>query len=437
MNSIEELKSISTAAREKKGRMDAQARSRAVEVLAALWKDSGTDARQSLGYLESLHYEALAEGIGAAWGDMPPERRSIFQQWLPAPTTERDTRRMASVAASIIEKDGHTALDWLDRIIGSDKGRLNREVRHILATTVLVAKGGRLRNMADDSAHPEKTLRVFSALLQVASNKEEKVALGKRCEIVDAMLRLLSDRKVQIQGGAAEIQDRIASEIQSWPSELKEQFRHQATGIEPTLLDRFFNSGSTVRSVPEVPRTPSTPTPAPTTINQKAALDALDGRIAELRRELDTLAAVRKMLQDLETATLAAEEERKHAVAEQGRLRLELDESIDNSLRLNDKAIELASQLANLQKEVDKVRTNAETQRTDLLHQIEANSRGRIDEFKTSLGLTLSKLAQDLPSQNKELSPAAARVLLLQFHQFLEMLEEKGIRVRPARGTGA
>lgn len=435
MTSIEELKSISAVAREKKGRMDAQARSRTVQILATLWKDPNVDPRQTLGLLEHLHHEALADGIAAAWNDMASERRSLFQQWLPAPTTERDTRRAASVAASIMEIDGHAALDWLDRIIASDKGRMNKEVRHILAATILAAKGGRLRNMANDAAHPEKTLRVFSGLLQVGADKDERVALGRRYELVDAMLRLLSDRKVQSQGGTLEILDRIGSEIQSWPPELKEQFRQQATGIEPTFVDRFFNSEITVRPAPPV--TPGPSTAAPTANNQKAVFDALDRRIAELRRELDTLVAVRTMLQNLETALAATEEERRRWVAEQGRLRMELDESNKNALRLDDKAKELASQLADLQKEVEKVRTNAETQRTDLLHQIEANSRGRIEEFKTSLGLTLSKLVQDLPDQNKNLSQAAARVLLLQFHQFLEMLEEKGVNVRPGKGTGA
>jgi chromosome segregation ATPase len=180
------------------------------------------------------------------------------------------------------------------------------------------------------------------------------------------------------------------------------------------------------------------PSTTPTaTIDQKAVFDVLDGRIAELRRELETLVAVRTMLQELETALRATETERNRWTAEEGRLRAELDETKKKELHLDDKAKELATQVANLHKELEEVRAKAESQRADLLHQIEANSRGRIEEFKTSLGLTLSKLVQDLPGQHKELSQAAAKVLLLQFHQFLEMLEEKGIRVRPAKGTGA
>jgi hypothetical protein len=435
MTTMEELKSISTVASQKSGRMDAQARSQTVEILAKLWADPNVDARQLLGYLEPLHYEALADGIAAAWNEMTSERRSLFQKWLPAPTTERDVRRLAWVAASIMEKDGHAALDWLDRIVASDKRRMNKEVRRVLATAVLGAKGGRLRNMSVDPAHAEKSLRVFSALLQVATDKDENVALGKRYELVEALLRLLSDHDVRNKHGVPEILERIGNEIRSWPRELKAQFRQQAAGIEPTFLDRFFQSEVTVQPAPLPGARPSTTPTA--TIDQKAVFDVLDGRIAELRRELETLVAVRSMLQELETALRATETERNRWTAEEGRLRAELGETKKKELHLDDKAKELATQVANLHKELEEVRAKAESQRADLLHQIEANSRGRIEEFKTSLGLTLSKLVQDLPGQHKELSQAAAKVLLLQFHQFLEMLEEKGIRVRPAKGTGA
>lgn len=435
MTSIDELKSISAAARQKKGRMDAQARSQTVEILAKLWKDPNIDPRQILGFLEPLHYEALADGIAAAWNEMTSERRSLFQQWLPAPATERDARRVASVAASVIERDGHTALDWLDRIVASEKGRINKETRHILATTVLGSKGGRLRNIAINGAHAQKSLRVLSALLDIAADKEEKIELGRRYELVEAVLRLLSDASVRNERGTPEILDRIPSEIRSWPRELKEQFRQQAAGIEPTFLQRFFES-ETITSQPVPLPSPRSATPT-TPVDQKPVIDGLDRRIAQLRAELETLLDLRTMLQDLQTTLASVDDERRRWGAEQARLKADLEESNNKLLRLDNDARELARQLAESQRQIESVRLTAESQRTELLHQIEANSRGRIEEFKTSLGLTLSKLVQDLPSQDKELSQAAARVLLLQFHQFLEMLEEKGIKVRPAKGTGA
>jgi regulator of replication initiation timing len=434
MTAIEELKSISTVAREKKGRMDASARARTVEILSTIWKDTNIDARKTMALLEPLHYEALGDGMAAAWDEIPSEIRLVFQQWLPAPTSERDTRRMAFLAASIMEKDGPAALDWLDRIIGSDKGRMNKEVRHILATTVLGSSSGRLGNLVDKQVHPSKALRVLSGLLQVAADKGEKVALGKRYDHVSATLRFLSVPGTG-QSDITKLLEEIGSEIRSWPQELKDQLRQQSTGIEPAFLDPFLGTASAVRQGPPAMAEPTMS--APTTIDKKAVFDSLDKRIAELRTELDILTGVRRLYQEVENALNAAEEENRRLVAEQATLRAALDESSRNALVLDEKVKEHASQLADSRAEAGKAQAAAESQRADLVHQIEANSRGRIEEFKTSLGITLSKLVQDLPDQNRDLSQAGARVLLLQFHQFLEMLEEKGIRVRPAKGTGA
>lgn len=312
---------------------------------------------------------------------------------------------------------------------------MNKEVRHILAATVLGAKAGRLRNLATDVGHAQKSLRVLSGLLEVAADKDEKVALGRRYELVEAVLHLLSDANVRNERGVPEILDRIPSEIRSWPRELKEQFRQQAAGIEPTFLQRFLEFGTTSQPVPQpIPGPSTTPT---ITVNQNAVIEALDRRVAQLRTELDTLVDLRTIVKDLQTRLTSVDDERKQWSAEQARLKAELEESNNNLVRSHNDAKELAHQLADSKKQSESVRANAESERTDLLRQIEANSRGRIEEFKTSLGLTLSKLVQDLPSQDKELSQAASRVLLLQFHQFLEMLEEKGIKVRPTKGTSA
>jgi hypothetical protein len=439
MNNIEELKAIALSARAKKGRMDAQERARAAEILASVWRDVETNPDHILRLMDALHYEALAQGIGAAWTDMSPEKRQVFQQWLPAPTTERDTRRLAFVAAAILEKDSSTVMDWLDRIISSGRGHMNKEVRHILATTILAGKVNGLRNITRDETHLEKTLRVLAALLEVGQDKEEKVTVGVRYELVDNVLHLLDNRKIQNQTDTLKLLNRVEDEIKSWPKELKEQFRQRVTGIPTELLDRFFVQASAAppASVGQESQAMSAVMAPPQANNYKDALDLIDGRIAELQKESVMLSSVRTMLMELENEVRLGEEARKQAATVERRLQTELSDSTEQRRRLEEKVRELVSQHGALQRELEIIRSSSETQRTELLHQIDANSRGRIEEYKISLGLTLSKLVQDLPAQTKELSPAAARVLLLQFHQFLEMLEEKGIRVRPAKGTGA
>jgi hypothetical protein len=84
-----------------------------------------------------------------------------------------------------------------------------------------------------------------------------------------------------------------------------------------------------------------------------------------------------------------------------------------------------------LDKALDHAKTEAETERKRLSQQISANATGRIDEFKTRLGLVLARLVVDLPQKDVVVSAELGKVLLLQFHQFLEALRNEGIETRP------
>jgi predicted RNase H-like nuclease (RuvC/YqgF family) len=70
-----------------------------------------------------------------------------------------------------------------------------------------------------------------------------------------------------------------------------------------------------------------------------------------------------------------------------------------------------------------------------LTQQITANAHGRVSEFKNQVALTLARHLVDLPSKETPVSPELGRVLLLQFHQLVDVLTELGIRVPNGRSV--
>jgi septal ring factor EnvC (AmiA/AmiB activator) len=92
--------------------------------------------------------------------------------------------------------------------------------------------------------------------------------------------------------------------------------------------------------------------------------------------------------------------------------------------RSTERVLELTAALETL-------RTDTDTERKRLGQQIAANATGRIEEFKNRLGLNLSRLVVDLPDAGMSVSSELGKVLLLQFHQFLDALGQEGIETRP------
>jgi hypothetical protein len=92
--------------------------------------------------------------------------------------------------------------------------------------------------------------------------------------------------------------------------------------------------------------------------------------------------------------------------------------------RANERVSELTST-------IERLGTDADAERRRLGQQIAANAAGRIEEFKNRLGLTLSRLIVDLPEADSLVSSELGKILLLQFHQFLDALGQEGVETRP------
>src|SRR5262249_51444702 len=105
----------------------------------------------------------------------------------------------------------------------------------------------------------------------------------------------------------------------------------------------------------------------------------------------------------------------------------ERDKAQAESARERQRAHDLAASIA-------QAKLEAENERKRLAQQISANASGRIVEFKNKLGLTLSRLVVDLPSKETRVDAELGKILLLQFHQFLDALRQEGIETLSSRG---
>src|SRR5882724_6551238 len=106
---LRELGVLAEESKRKRGRMDSAAREKAADLISRIWAADDIDPTTSFGLLNDLQSEAIADGIGKAWPLIGESRRSLFLSWLPAPSTERASRRIALIAASVMDADGRSA----------------------------------------------------------------------------------------------------------------------------------------------------------------------------------------------------------------------------------------------------------------------------------------------------------------------------------------
>ncbi len=90
-------------------------------------------------------------------------------------------------------------------------------------------------------------------------------------------------------------------------------------------------------------------------------------------------------------------------------------------------------QVKQLEQALESAQREKKVENEKLTQQITANAHGRVSEFKNQVALTLTRHLVDLPSRETPVSPELGRVLLLQFHQLIDVLTELGIRLPNGR----
>jgi hypothetical protein len=421
---VQELGVLAEESKRKKGRMDSAAREKAVQLVARIWSDANVDPTGSFESLTELQSEAVAEGIGKAWPQMGEARRDLFLSWLPGPATERTARRLGLVAAAVMDDDGRTAADLLCKLLPAGRKNVSKEIRHMLRSTLFGEKRIKFETLSQPGSSPESALRVYSALTDIAFDANSDVSPVIRSRFALALrvsLKHLESHDVQ---KTSELHTRIADEVNRWPSALREQFQRQLETIEP----------KSEAQAPLIAK-PSEPPLMPGNVDVLAQLsiieEQLDSRAAaisrdvELIRQLGTIVAeIKNQYQSLQTELADAKDLAAQSSERAGRAS-DLCRNLENQLR------EHVAKDSELTKLLDQTRSEREAEKKHLSQQISANAAGRIDEFRNRLGLVLSRLVVDLPQKDASVSAELGRVLLLQFHQFLEALRHEGIETRP------
>jgi hypothetical protein len=436
MEKVRELQEICAAARAKKGRMDAASRERASQLIERIWTDPEVDAREALGLLQDLQAEALAEGIARAWPNMPPTHRASFEQWVPAPSSEKATRRLALLAAGVIDSDGKAALNWLSRLIPEKRKSFGKELRQLLVPILFGEKRLKFDYLAYEGAPGNVVLKVYSALLQIAFHESVSVSPVIKSRLATTVLQYLSSAKAERDPIAVEFQEQIRREVKKWPAPLREEFGRNLRGFDVHLASSILGSQNLEDSLaPEAAEQGATKTvpPQATAGTDVSLRSRLERRIADSMQDL-------QLMRDLHNAIggLLKERESMRAQVLEMTDKVAALEGLERALRNESDGLrgDLASaqvRISELTNKLDRLAQESDSEKKQLAHQIAANATGRVEEFKNRLGLSLSRLVADLPGRQAAVSDELGRVLLLKFHQFLDALAGEGVHTQGRR----
>ena len=434
-----QLEKIAFEARAKKGRMDTASRENASALIVSILADATVDPSPSLQLLEDIKAEAIAEAIRSCWPKMDATRRNVFRRWVPSPTTERSYRRLAFLAASIIESDGATALEWLGLLIPRGRKTLGKESRETLASVLFGDRVFSFDALVGAPGNVPELLRICTALFDIVADPTMAVSASKRARLASAVLDYLGRPDAPKDGLAiAELKSKIFADAKKWPAALRDQFipdveQGSTAPLAPPLVETVA-AAQHRREPVQAAGEPTTPTGPVAVGPLQKELPRLEGelsnRISGMTREVDLLRRAHECLSQLVLAAEHVEEEREAARRDLERLQesLQLVQGERTTAKADAaRAIQRASELA---ASMEQVKADAESERKRLAQQISANASGRLEEFKKRLGLNLSRLVVDLPSRDTPVTAELGKILLLQFHQFLDALRQEGIETR-------
>jgi len=437
---IIELESIALAARAKKGRMDAASREKASTLLASIWADSSVDPAPALRVLEDLKAEAIAEALRSCWPRMDTGRRDVFRKWVPAPSTDKSYRRLTFLVASIIEIDGATALHWLGLLVPLGRKTLSKESRETLASILFGERVLSFDTLVREDGSPAELLRICAALFEIAVDPSLSVSVMTRSRLASAILSYLAGPDAPKNSLAvSDLRSKIAADAKKWPPALREQVIPASEAKHEPLptsapVDVIPGEEHEKTAGPNLIASPPEPVAVGQLQEELPRLESeLSNRISAMTREIDLLRRAHACIARLAEAAEQVEAQREAATRElqrvQESLRLaesERDRAKADSAREIQRAKELAAAL-------EQMKVDAENEHKRLGQQISANASGRVTEFKNRLGLNLSRLVVDLPCKEAQVSAELGKVLLLQFHQFLDALRQEGIETLATR----
>jgi hypothetical protein len=439
---IEELREMARAVQRKKGRMDARERELASHLIASVLADESLDLSEILPSFEVFQSEAIAQAVGEAWPTMARDRRELFSRWLPEPKSEKATRRIAMLAAAVLEVDGVTTLGWLSRLIPQNpKGKLTRETCQVIAGVFFGPKPLRFVRIGDEGNQSEALVGVLKALLQVAVDDHYAVETMARYRLIEDILTIISQRRLRAYDEPKSILARIEIEIKRWPQALIEQ-------LVETLKRRIPDSDQLLKQLSResVPSTPNQSLHTNLTEQHSEEQIGTAGEKTQIKSTLEQhISSLTSQLQELRAlANLLSEEERlkkelERQIQEQKIRESSLQARVEKiSAELEDAVTRVKSasiRIEELELANKSTKENMELEQQRLTQQITANALGRVEEFKNNLALVLSRLIRDLPARDTHLTADVGNIVFLQFHQFLDVMDGQGIKIRKGKGA--
>jgi hypothetical protein len=445
MAEIEELKKIAEVVHNKKGRMDARERERSSHLIATVFTNESLDPSEILPLLEVFQSEAVAQAVGQAWPSLSGERRELFSRWLPEPKSEKTARRIAVLVAAIVEVDGVTALSWLGRLIPHNpKGKTTRETCQILASALFGSKPLRFIRLGDEGGQSEYLVRVLKGLLQVAVDDHCAVEQMPRYRLIEDILTIISRNNLVESHEWAIIFARIEAEIKRWPQALIQQLVETLKRRIPDgelLVNKLLPKGSSVTSTLDniAPGQSAGRRQSEehigATVDMTQIRSTLERHITSLTSQFEELRVLDNLLREEERVKKALERQLQETELRESSLQARVGTMFNE---LEDIATRLTTaniRIEELERANKLAKDGMETERQRLAQQISANALGRVEEFKNNLALVLSRLIRDLPARDAHLTVDVGNIVFLQFHQFLDVMDAQGVKIRKGKGA--
>jgi hypothetical protein len=421
-----ELQVLASASKAKKGRLDGATRARAIALLCASW--SGAPSVEP--YLRSANEfqsDLVGDALQRCWGNLAEARRRELLHWLQEGKTERAIRRRLLAAAAISGSDPGTGLALLIQVLPAERVA-SKDLREMVVATLFGSTSIDFVKFAADNASNPQALQLLFALLQIALDRNLPTELMQRFKVVQACLVLLSKQP----SGAAiwgEVLPRIDSEIRRWPTQLRLNLRAWLAAESPRLCQEVFGDDKEAQPT-------AVAAPQPVSLRESGRSGngspppSIPESIRALERYIDLSVSQIRDLAKLREALDAAAALIDGAKERETRLQSQVDRVTSDLERAQSALQNMQQRLAASEAKTAETSARAEQQKEHLTRQIETRANANVEEFRHRLSAVLSKLIVDLPPGNAQMDAELGHVILLQFHHFIDQLEQRGIPLR-------
>jgi len=445
MADAEELHRFSKRLKEKKKtRLSTEEHESAIELLKNSVLDREADFTGVLEAMDSMPSVVIGDLTGIIWDEIPEERRILFLRWATRRDGEKSLRRMAFVSASLLAHDPKVSISLLERLVPQDdSASRSQELRQALRASFLIKRDVKLQNLSSPTLSEPIVIRTCRAFLECL---DKTVPWAQHNTISQITAEIIGRGNPRSDSARLTLTSALESELKTWPVELQRKFVNDIETTAPAVAELFptlrHGEPAVDKAGGKSVQTSGQSSPIFENADVKMSqpgirnlTDNIEKRIEQLRLDLQLYSELWKIVGDfdrLQASAMQADELKAQVQQLSERLQAVEGARVAAVERIGSLEREVTNSHLQLQ-QVASDSDSTKQERDQLIAQVKAHAEVEIEQFKNRLGGNLSRLVGDLPAKNAELSPASSQVLLRQYHQFLDKLEEQGVRVRPRR----